>query len=316
MRKKYDTLMTLALAGAVALTGTGVLSQKISSAKAGTISVKENQSAAFDIQADDSREPAEKTDGQKASPNQSTDGQKASSNQNTLGLELPADAEIKEENEDSLKFQWDGREITYYASDSGKKIEPDMLNIEEAVRTAVRSVWEYTKENNIGNHIQMALKKNIPETEEYDSLEENNFSDSSDIIPAASKKNEGIWYYAVDADGINGHSYTLLINSISGQVFGYADYYDKNAAADEHSKEELERLKPEYCEAAGKFIKENLHFEEGVSEYYAFTTGLMVTENGTRDTFDIFCRTESGDIVMITMDQLEKRVAAFEINPL
>lgn len=310
MRKKHYTLMTFTLAGAMALGGTGILSQKISNARTEKIITTQKKSE------DTGKQAEHVTKGEEATTKKAA--------QNQLKLELPADAKIEEEKGGSIKIKWDGRNITYYASDSGKEIEADMLNIEEVVGTAIKSIQEYTKENNIGENIEIGLHQNILE-DRADCLSGENTEEgdrgSAPIVPAGNKKNEGIWYYAVDVEGIKKHNYTLLINSVTGQVFGYVDYNDgaidsKNddvVAGKDNEERRVEST--QYALIAEKFIKESLNVGP-VKEFYAFQTGLMETKSITRETLDAFCKTEGGDVVVVTLDLLEKKVLAFEINPL
>ncbi len=287
MRKKHYTLMTLALAGVMAFGGAGVLSMKISDAKTQDGIITEKANGDFTSDAEDMIQPE-------------ANGAETKTPQGGTEINLPKGAEILEETGDSLKISWDGRQITYHTAKSEKETEADM-GIERTVVTAIKSVQQYTKQDLMGKNIEISLQKNI--SQDYD---------------VVNKKNYGIRYYAVDIDGKKGHSYTLCINSITGEVFGYADYYDKDATADnkEYDAETLEQLKPAYVKIADEFLKDSLEHLGDAKEFYAFTTGFMETEHGTRNTFDIFCKTEDNDIVMITIDQLENTVLCFEVNPL
>lgn len=303
MRKKHYTLMTLALAGVMAFGGAGLLSLKISDAKTQEgITTKEND-ITVNEKIEDTVSVTEKTEEKNL--------------QDTGNISLPEGAKIKKETKDILKISWDGRQITYHTAYSEKETEADM-GIERAVGAAIKSVQQYTKQDLTGENIEISLQKNIPQDDDNISVTEGTEYKSTSITSVTNKKNYGIRYYAVDIDGKQNHNYSLCINSITGEVFGYADYYDKDATAynKEYDTEELEQIKPEYIKIAENFVKDALEHLGDAKEFYAFTTGFMETENGTRNTFDISCKTKNNDIVVITMDQLEKTVLCFEVNPL
>lgn len=302
MRKKHYTLMTLALTGAIVLGGAGLLSVKMSDAKAKTsVTTKENNTAPGKMAED----TAVLTESKEEQP------------KNAGSISLPEGAKIDKETKNILEVSWDGRQITYHTANSIKETEADM-GIGSAVTTAVKAIRQYTKKDLTGKNIEISLQENIPQDDDNISLKEGTEYKSLAITSVTNKKNYGIRYYAVDIEGNKEHNYTLLINSITGEVFGYADYYDKDAT--EYFKEsdtgEIEKIKPEYEKIAKNFVESELGHLGEAKEFYAFTTGFMQTENGTRDTFDISCKTKNNDTVIVTIDQLEKTVLCFDVNPL
>lgn len=303
MRKKHYTLMTLALAGGMILGGTGILSQKISDAKTEKMVTTEKKSGDF-------TEPVDET------ANLQEENNEKESLKTKQGIRLPEGAEIKEEKGNSFKILWDNRQITYYMSETEKESDAD-LTIEEVVGIAIKSIQAYTHQNNVGKNIEISLQRNTPTDDTYILTEDASDGETNEnVIPAG--KNNGIRCYAVDVKGTAEHQYSLLINSVTGQVFSYADFYDKNGEHHEYEDAQFselkEKMKPECAAIAGDFVKECLYLGD-VKDFFAFSTGFMTTENGSRDTFDIFCKTEDGDSVMVTIDQLEKNVLCFVINP-
>lgn len=305
MRKKRYTLMTLALAGGMILGGTGILSQKISDAKTEKLVTTEKKSGDFTESVDETANLQEENNEKEPLKTKQ-------------GIRLPEGAEIKEEKGNRLKILWDNRQITYYMSETEKESDAD-LTIEEVVGIAIKSIQVYTNQNNIGKNIEISLQKNTPADDDtYLLSEETSDGETNDEVIPAGKNNNGIRCYAVDVEGTAEHKYSLLINSVTGQVFSYADFYDKNGEYHEYEDaqfSELEKkMKPECAAIAGDFVKKYLNLGN-VEDSFAFSTGLMITENGSRDTFDIFCKTKDGDTVMVTIDQLEKNVLCFVVNP-
>lgn len=296
MRKKRYTLMTLALAGGMAFGGVGVLSQKISYARAEKTITTEKKNVDFSEGIDDVAQPEEKDSKKKIS----------SKRQN---IRLPEGAELKAENEKYLKILWGSHLVTYFLSDTEKESGADMT-IEEVVVTAIKSIQEYTKQNNIGKSIEISLQRNI--------LGDNGciLTESGETVSVINKKNYGIKYYKVNVDGTNGHSYSLRINSVTGQVFGYVDFYNKDDGTQRgYGDDRINEMEQEYTLIARDFVKEHLNLGN-VMDYLSFTTGIVETENGSRELFNVSCKTEEGDIVVITIDQSEKFVVCFEVNPL
>lgn len=113
------------------------------------------------------------------------------------------------------------------------------------------------------------------------------------------------------------HQYSLCINSVTGEVFGYVDYHDRGADAEygkEFEAEELKKLEPEFRAFAENFVSESLNLKK--AEAYMFMEGLMDTEHACREIFIVHCKTAENDIVAVTMDPIEKSVLCFEINPI
>ena len=297
MRKRNYTLMTLALAGVIVFSGSGLLSLKISDARTKEVTTEEEKDTNFAGQIEDVVELEEKS----------------GDLHNKKEIDLADGEKVKEEVEYVMDIG--DREITFISSVEGED-EAD-IGTATAIQIAIKSIERYATRDNMGTNFEISLHKNIPQGDESVSLKEGTRDDSNDIDTIVNRKNYGIRYYAVDFEGKGEHSYSLRINSVTGEVFGYADYYNKDASGyyKEYDKKALEKIEPEYKKIAKEFIKENLDLDD-VKECYAFTTGFMETENGSRNTFDICCKTKGDDIVVITMDQLEKFVLCFEVNPL
>lgn len=305
MRKKHYTLMTLTLAGVMAFGGAGLLSLKISDAKTEENIVTENQNLDIAKKVEDSVKLEERGEEKQ---------------QVRKNINLPRGAKLTEETEKYLKISWEGRQITYFLSESEKEEEAD-IGMEDVIGITIKSIQKFTGQDLTGNNIEISLHRNVLPDDEYGLLETEEATTNGTFVPVINKKNYGIRYYAVDMDGKKNHSFTLHINSITGEVFGYADYadcYDKDISKynKEYDNTEIEQIKPEYIKIAKEFMKNNLEELGDVKECYAFTTGMMETEHGTRNTFDIFFKTQKDDIVAITMDQAEKTVLCIEINPL
>lgn len=297
MRKGHYTFMTLGLAGAIAMGGAGMLSQKISDAKAETITTTVKRDAEPDSQMDDVVNGKEKTKEKEVYHKK-------------YGIYLPESAEIKEETGDGLKILWNGCEFIYYLSCSEKQTESDM-SMGDAVNIAIKAVQKYGKKDVTGKQIEISLQKNLLPEYEGDSPEYS----ADDML--VNRKNYGVRYYAVDISGMELHQYSLCINSVTGEVFGYVDYHDRGPDAEygkEFEAEELKKLEPEFRSLAEDFVNKSLNLEK--PEAYNFMEGLIDTKHACREIFIVHCKTAENDIVAVTMDPIEKSVLCFEINPI
>lgn len=311
--------MTLTLAGVMAFGGAGLLSLKISDAKTQEGITAEKMNVDFAEETNDVMVPEEKME--ETETNVVIEAEEKSEEtkapQTTKGISLPEGAKIMEETGNSVKISWDSYQITYHTADSEEETEADM-GMERAIGGAIKTIQKCTNQNLIGKNIEISLLENIPQDEDFISSKAGTEYNSAVMTSVTNKKNYGVRYYAVDIDGIKDHSYSICINSITEEVFGYADYYDKDSSDynKEYDENIPEQVKKEYTQIAKEFVKNSLEHLGTVKDSYAFTTGFMETEHGTRNTFDISCKTEKGDIVAITIDQEEKSVLGFEVNPL
>ena len=299
MRKGYYTLMTLGLAGAITLGGAGILSQNISSARSEKIITTVNKNA----------EPMGRLDNAADSNGQRSEKEVF---HKKYGIYLPESAEIKEKTGDSLTILWNGYEFTYHMSEGEEQTEADM-GLLDAVMAAIESVQKYGEQDVTGKNIEISLQRNLL-TDDESTLLNMDGMENADIV---NRKNYGVRYYAVDISGVKLHQYSLRINSVTGEVFGYVDYHDRGPDAEygqEFEAGELKKMEPEFASLAGEFVKESLCLGE-VKEY-DFKVGLMETENVCREIFHIICKTKENDVVLVAMDPIEKSVLCFEINPL
>ncbi len=305
MRRRNYTAATLALAGIMAFGGTGVLFHNISSAREEDMVSVGKQTADSAEQA----QAAEEWEGMIGTKKVYQEREK---------IYLPEGAKIKEESKEEgmarYKIAWNGREIFYLKSGSERESQSD-ISIGDAVMIAEKAVDRYSGQDVSGRDVSISLERNVPEEDDpaFAPID----GDSGSMSPAINRKNYGIRYYCLSIDGVGSHSYILRINSVTGEVFGYADFYEKDADGFQgyHDGEAVKKAKPEFSSIAGKFVTQSLELGK-VTEYYAFHSGLMETEKATRETFDVYCRTEENDIVVVTLDQESKRVLCFEINPL
>ena len=296
--------MTLGLAGVIAMGGTGLLSQKISDAKTEKIITTVEKGT----------ETGNQTDGVVNGKEQNTEKEVF---HKKYGIYLPESAEIKEETGDSLRILWNGCEFIYHLSYSEKQKESDM-SVGDAVKIAIEAVQKYGKQDVTGKKIEISLQKNLPPKDESGLVDtDGDILDIDGDSVVVNRKNYGVRYYAVDISGIKLHQYSLMINSVTGEVFGYVDYHDRGANAEygkEFTAEELEKLEPELKSLAEKFVDESMDLEK--AKAYNFVEGLMDTENACREIFMVYCKTKDDDVVVVTMDPVEKSVLCFEINPI
>lgn len=310
MRKKnYTAAVVLVLAGIMAAGGTGILSYRISCAREEEMVSIGKKSMAFPVQSGIT-EASEITLG----------GEKVYREKQKIYL--PEEAEIKEEirrkENAGYRISWNGYDIYYETSGSVKEREAD-ISIGDAVLIADRAVEKYSGQDISDVTFNICLDKNLPQEGDtaYIPLDTDIREDSCELLPGLNRKNYGIRYYSLSIQGIKNHCYNLRINSVTGEVFGYVDFYEKDSVGFRgyHGGEAVKNAKPQFTSIAGEFVKSSLGLGK-VREYYAFHTGLMETEKSTRETFDVYCRMEEGDIVVVTLDQEDRKVLCFEINPL
>lgn len=292
--------MTLGLAGVITLGGSGLLSQKISDARSEKTITTVKRKVETDGQMADTMDLEEQNS-------------KKGVFHKKYGIYLPESAKIKEEVGDRLTILWNGYEFIYHTSESEKQTEADM-GLLDAVMIAIESVQKYGKQDVTGKNIEISLQRNLLTEDENALLN----MDGMEEDAVVNRKNYGVRYYAVDISGMKLHQYSLRINSVTGEVFGYADYYDRGSDADyskEFKIEEAKKMAPEFNSLAGEFVKESLRLGE-VKEYDFEAGGLMETQNVCRQIFNITCKTKENDVVLVAIDPIEKSVLCFEINPL
>lgn len=328
MKKKNYRVATLVLAGVIGVSGTGILAVKMSSA--------ESQEVVTTVEK--TLEPVEvvEKDYFVEEPLKAEEEQVSTKKEETCKIKLPEGAVLEKEEAGEYKIAWKDYHITYYKGNTSSGFldekEEDM-GIELAITATEKYIqnYSYIRELIDGADICIYLEK-------FGSEVEKSHVDNT--------KNYGVRCYGIHVSGKGEHSYFLYLNSITGEIICYDDFYMVEETREERiqnkvifdgymetelgygagkgasSKEihdfydkEIEAAKDMYIPIAKDFIEENFNLGK-VTKCFGFLPGEMVIAGGSRLTMDFCCQTETGDVVEMSIDQVNKTVQGFWINPL
>lgn len=349
MRKKNYMAATFILTGAMVVGGAGALAGQMSSEQAKTVVVRaaNTSSRTDDVteaegsegagtaegegQTDEKREMKETVKEDAAKEPDS--GKKIL--QKGKGIYLPQGAVLEGEDALGYTISWNGYHITYYKAGVGEesvKEKEEDISIGKAIEIAEETVAAYGKKDISGADI-------IIELQEYGSAADKEMVDND--------KNYGIRCYSLYVNGVEEHVYSMEINSITGNVFCYDDFYlaedtkeeriqnevlfdgymetelgygaGKNASDEEihvYYDKKIQEAEKVYAPIGKSFVQDSLKLGK-VTKCFGFIAGEM--NGGTccsRFVLEFYCLTEDNDIIEIAVDQINKTVQGFEINPL
>lgn len=373
MRKKNYTAVTFILAGAMVVGGAGSLSSRMSSARTDDVetnvettvqqtegdasTTEETEDAGADtgvkaplngavvVVTDEAENPEDNAadteqkdtlDGkQENAADENSEAELEKISQEGKGFYLPKGAvlekEVQKGDETEYTISWDGHQIVYYQGAGFQKEKESDLSIADAVVTAQKVIADFGKEDAAGADITIGLHKN---------------GEDSEKEKVDNKKNYGVRYYELCVRGVKDHSYWMKINSITGEVFEYFDFYAVNSTKKERIKNkviydgyteqflgygvpknasdkeihdfydnEIKEAEKLYSPIAKDFIEEHLNLGK-VTKCYGFTAGEMVSSGGGRDVILCYCRTDNSDVVEVQIDQITKTVQSIVVNPL
>ena len=354
MRKKNYMAITFILAGAMVIGGAGALAGQMSSDKAKTVVVRAaNTSGQVDaVTEDEGMEEAGTADAeeQKEERADARDEEKSAEKEDTAdikepdsgkkilqegkGIYLPQGAVLEGEDALGYTISWNGYHITYYKPDEEstfvKEKEEDM-SIGKAIEIAEEAVAAYGKKDISGADITIYLQK---------------YGSEADKENVDNDKNYGIRCYSLHIEGVEEHVYSMEINSITGNILDYDDFYlvgdtkeeriehevlfdgymetelgygaGKNASDEEihaYYDKKIQEAEKVYAPIGKSFVQDTLKMGK-VTKCFGFIAGEMGAGSCSRFTLSFYCQTENNDIIEVTVDQINKTVQGFAINPL
>ena len=329
----------LAMTGVLIVGGTGGLG--LAMAKVQKASVATESAVATDSTESAEEKKADKTE-EKSSQKDSLQYEKVKEK-----LSLPKDAVItgkkvmKPEGEpEYLQYtiEWNGFTIIYEDGFGGVSKKDADMNMEQAITKAKEKIKELSKVDISGgkiSYMRLGIEKEDVEVD--------------------NKKNYGTRYYDIGFE-TKKQEYSLQINSITGEVYCYTECLENPNTEEELKKnrvlidgctekeygyelsydKEIKEAEKIYYPIAIDFVENTL--KSKVKKCYNLKAGQMGAvrdnemikevklEDGStgleckgltgRSTMFLSCLTEDGDIVEIIIDQVNKTVQSYHINPL
>lgn len=337
----------LAMTGVLVVGGTGGLGLAMAKVQQASVATESAVTTTGSAVATDSAKSAKV---KKADKTEEKSGQKDSSQYEKIKekLDLPKNAVITQEKvmkpegePEYLQYtiEWDGFTITYEDGVGGVSKKDADMNMEQAITKAKEKVKELSKVDISGGEISY-MRLGIEKAD----------------VKVDNDKNYGTRYYEIGFD-TKKQSFSVRINSITGEVYSYVECLE-NANTEEELKKnkvlidgctekeygyelsydmEIKEAEKVYNPIAVDFVENTLK-KSKVTKCYNLkvgTTGAyrdkemleeIKLEDGTsalylkgpvnRGTMVLNCLTEDGDIVEITIDQVNKTVQSYDINPL
>nr|MBP3599356.1 hypothetical protein [Eubacterium sp.] len=291
MTKRKTTMLTLALAGAMVVTGVGGLYGSIAQARKSD-HVAQVETASTETMAD-KVEKVEKVEG--------------SQKQTWLEKEsmyLPEGAKLKELKGGNYKIKWDGSEILVYHRDSvmAKESKKD-LGLAKLLPILQDAVKKYSGQD---------MEKCQMEVCMYDGFT-TEYSFTAKVFNYTDK------YYEVNIKGVPNFTYNICVNSVTGEILGYdqcdLSKGDYKEMVDGENKKVPAEEKKECGAIAEAFVKDELKMGKVDKTFAISYIWRIIGEKSEREGYSMICKTENGDVVELAIDAEDKTVQSFSVSP-
>lgn len=129
-------------------------------------------------------------------------------------------------------------------------------------------------------------------------------------------------YWSICDDKENERLWSVSVSAVTGEINSYSDYSDRGAVQ-ENEADSLEGLPPqelneigkEYNAIATNFVEHTLK-KGKVEKCFGMSSYNEIRSNGYEPIITLYCKTEEGDVIEISINQINKTVFAYDMDPI
>lgn len=307
MRKRNGALLTLALAGTMALCGVGGLHVSMANAMQEEMTTQIEQKEATIL--DEST--------QETAKNQVW--------QEEESIYLPEGAEIVAKNETGYDIVWDDCSIRYWQGEPHAKETKEDLGLAKLKSILKNTIKQYSGQDMGKCELDVALVE--PLTDGIGNVDASVFApdngtqyvEDAEGVTQYVGDAEGVKVYDIDTKcyqvhvtGISQHKYIILVDSVTGEVTAFL--HEDLSLGSFSQGWEMEKEK-EYESIIESFVSDDLKLGN-VQKIYGIRNGIRfdIDSSIQRTFYEALCKTDNGTVVEVTIDCGTKTVKGFCID--